>query len=122
MTYTVSRYYRAPELIFGNTEYDYSIDVWSVGCVFAEILIGKPLFPGETSVAQLYEILKVLGNPSQADITAMNSNYVEFSLPEFKEKAWNLIFPEGTCPLALNLIKKMLTYNPTARITALDAL
>ena len=55
VSYICSRYYRAPELIFGATEYNNPIDVWSVGCVIAELLLGQPLFPGESGVDQLVE-------------------------------------------------------------------
>ena len=61
VSYICSRYYRAPELIFGSTEYTTAIDVWSAGCVAAELLLGHPLFPGETGVDQLVEIIKVRG-------------------------------------------------------------
>ncbi|KAJ7531174.1 hypothetical protein O6H91_14G035200 [Diphasiastrum complanatum] len=61
ISYICSRYYRAPELIFGATEYTTAIDIWSVGCVLAELLLGQvPLFPGESGVDQLVEIIKVL--------------------------------------------------------------
>ncbi len=53
------RYYRAPELIFGAVDYTPAIDVWSVGCVMAELLLGQPLFPGDSGVDQLVEIIKV---------------------------------------------------------------
>ena len=59
VSYICSRYYRAPELIFGATDYTCCIDVWSVGCVLAELLLGVPLFPGESGVDQLVEIIKV---------------------------------------------------------------
>ncbi len=59
ISYICSRYYRAPELIFGATDYSAAIDVWSVGCVMAELLLGQPLFPGESGVDQLVEIIKV---------------------------------------------------------------
>lgn len=59
ISYICSRYYRAPELIFGATDYTVAIDVWSVGCVIAELLLGSPLFPGESGVDQLVEIIKV---------------------------------------------------------------
>ncbi|KAL0373639.1 UNVERIFIED_CONTAM: Shaggy-related protein kinase theta [Sesamum radiatum] len=62
ISYICSRYYRAPELIFGATEYTTAIDMWSVGCVMAELLLGQPLFPGESSVDQLVEIIKVFGD------------------------------------------------------------
>ena len=61
VSYICSRYYRAPELIFGATDYSAAIDVWSTGCVIAELLLGQPLFPGESGVDQLVEIIKVLG-------------------------------------------------------------
>jgi serine/threonine protein kinase len=65
VSYICSRYYRAPELIFGATDYTTAIDVWSVGCVIAELLVGQPLFPGESGVDQLVEIIKVLGTPTK---------------------------------------------------------
>lgn len=65
VSYICSRYYRAPELIFGNSEYDCVIDVWSVGCVIAELMLGQPIFPGESGVDQLVEIIKILGTPSK---------------------------------------------------------
>ena len=65
VSYICSRYYRAPELIFGATDYSPAIDVWSAGCVVAELLLGQPLFPGESGVDQLVEIIKVLGTPTR---------------------------------------------------------
>mgnify|MGYP000403657294 len=65
VSYICSRYYRAPELIFGNSNYTTSIDVWSVGCVIAELMLGQPIFPGESGVDQLVEIIKILGTPSK---------------------------------------------------------
>ena len=63
ISYICSRYYRAPELIFGATDYTAAIDMWSVGCVMAELLLGQPLFPGESGVDQLVEIIKVRTPP-----------------------------------------------------------
>jgi serine/threonine protein kinase len=65
VSYICSRYYRAPELIFGNQNYTTSIDVWSVGCVIAELMLGQPIFPGESGVDQLVEIIKILGTPAK---------------------------------------------------------
>jgi serine/threonine protein kinase len=65
VSYICSRYYRAPELIFGATEYTQAIDVWSVGCVIAELICGQPIFPGDSGVDQLVEIIKILGTPSR---------------------------------------------------------
>jgi serine/threonine protein kinase len=68
VSYICSRYYRAPELIFGCTEYSHAVDVWAAGCVIAELLIGQALFPGESGVDQLVEIIKVLGTPNRDQI------------------------------------------------------
>lgn len=81
VSYICSRYYRAPELIFGNSNYTTSIDVWSVGCVIAELMLGQPLFPGESGVDQLVEIIKILGTPSKEQIQAMNPQYKEYRFP-----------------------------------------
>lgn len=59
VAYICSRFYRAPELILGATDYTTAIDVWSAGCVFAELLTGHPIFPGISGVDQLVEIIKV---------------------------------------------------------------
>jgi glycogen synthase kinase 3 beta len=75
VSYICSRYYRAPELIFGAIDYTCYIDVWSSGCVLAELLLGQPIFPGESGVDQLVEIIKVLGTPSREQIRQMNPNY-----------------------------------------------
>lgn len=84
ISYICSRYYRAPELIFGATEYTPDIDTWSVGCVFAEMLLGKPLFPGASAVDQMVEIIKVLGTPTFEQVKNMNPEYKEFKFPNIK--------------------------------------
>ncbi|KAL0672968.1 hypothetical protein Bca4012_000949 [Brassica carinata] len=89
ISYICSRYYRAPELIFGATEYTTAIDIWSAGCVLAELLLGQPLFPGESGVDQLVEIIKVLGTPTREEIKCMNPNYTEFKFPQIKAHPWH---------------------------------
>lgn len=81
VSYICSRYYRAPELIFGNSNYGTHIDVWSVGCVIAELMLGQPIFPGESGVDQLVEIIKILGTPQREEILAMNPDYTEYRFP-----------------------------------------
>lgn len=121
ISYICSRYYRAPELIFGSTHYTTAVDVWSVGCVFAELLLGQPIFPGATGVDQLVEIIKVLGTPTDAQIKAMNQNYTEFKFPEIQRHPWEDIFPKLDDNL-LDILSKMLEYVPTKRIDPLTAL
>lgn len=91
VSYICSRYYRAPELIFGATNYTTSIDVWSSGCVMAELILGQPLFPGESGVDQLVEIIKILGTPTKEQIKAMNQNYTEFKFPSIRAHPWNKV-------------------------------
>jgi glycogen synthase kinase 3 beta len=121
VAYICSRYYRAPELIFGSTEYTVAIDVWSAGCVAAELLLGHPLFPGESGVDQLVEIIKVLGTPTREEVEAMNRAYTEFKFPQIKPYPWGKIFRSRTPPEAIDLISKLLQYVPSMRVTAIEA-
>ncbi|KAK1930994.1 Glycogen synthase kinase-3 beta [Phytophthora citrophthora] len=121
VSYICSRYYRAPELIFGATDYTTAIDIWSLGCVCAELLLGQPLFPGESGVDQLVEIIKVLGTPQREEIEAMNPNYTEFQFPQIKAHSWSKIFRSRTPPEAINLLSKMLVYDPKRRAKPLEA-
>ncbi|KAK4792557.1 hypothetical protein SAY86_022992 [Trapa natans] len=122
ISYICSRYYRAPELIFGATEYTTSIDIWSAGCVLAELLLGQPLFPGENAVDQLVEIIKVLGTPTREEIRCMNPNYTDFRFPQIKAHPWHKIFHKRMPPEAIDLASRLLQYSPSLRCTALEAL
>ncbi|KAL6075317.1 Glycogen synthase kinase-3 beta, variant 2 [Balamuthia mandrillaris] len=117
VAYICSRYYRAPELIFGSKRYTTTIDVWSMGCVMAELLLGQPLFLGESGVDQLVEIIKVLGTPTREQIQCMNEHYTEFNFPLIKARPWNKIFRPRTPPEALDLISQVLKYEPDQRLT-----
>lgn len=121
VSYICSRYYRAPELIFGATDYTCNIDIWSAGCVLAELLLGQPIFPGDSGVDQLVEIIKVLGTPTREQIRQMNPNYQEFKFPQIRPHPWNKVFRPRTPPEAIALTSKLLEYTPTARITPLEA-
>ncbi|XP_061373613.1 glycogen synthase kinase-3 homolog MsK-3-like [Gastrolobium bilobum] len=122
ISYICSRYYRAPELIFGATEYTPAIDIWSAGCVLGELLLGQPLFPGESGVDQLVEIIKVLGTPTREEIKCMNPNYTEFKFPQIKAHPWHKIFQKRMPPEAVDLVSRLLQYSPNLRSTALEAL
>ncbi|XP_031474803.1 shaggy-related protein kinase epsilon-like [Nymphaea colorata] len=121
ISYICSRYYRAPELIFGATEYTTAIDMWSAGCVLAELLLGQPLFPGESGVDQLVEIIKILGTPTREEIRCMNPNYTDFKFPQIKANPWHKVFPKKTSPDAVDLASRLLQYSPNMRLTALEA-
>jgi len=120
VAYICSRYYRAPELIFGSTDYSTAIDVWSQGCVGAELLLGQPLFPGDSGVDQLVEIIKVLGTPTREEISAMNSNYTEFKFPQIKACQWRKVFRSETPADAMDSIGSTLAYAPERRVKPLE--
>ncbi|KAJ9116624.1 Glycogen synthase kinase 1 [Naganishia adeliensis] len=122
VSYICSRYYRAPELIFGATNYTTNIDIWSTGCVMAELMLGQPLFPGESGIDQLVEIIKVLGTPSREQIKTMNPNYMEHKFPQIKPHPFSKVFRPRTPQDAIALITNLLEYTPTARLTAPKAL
>ncbi|KNC86054.1 hypothetical protein SARC_01779 [Sphaeroforma arctica JP610] len=86
----------------------------------AEILIGQPIFPGESGVDQLVEIIKVLGTPTREEIQAMNPTYSEFKFPHIKAHPWAKVFHQMTPETALDLAAKTLTYPPAQRLKAIE--
>merc|ERR1719401_1656528 len=121
VAYICSRYYRAPELIFGATQYTMAVDLWSLGCVLGEMLRGRPLFPGENGVDQLVEIVKVLGAPSRRHVLAMNPQYFNFSFPAIAPCSWSTIFRKDVGSEFTSLLAAFLQYDPEARIWPLEA-
>jgi mitogen-activated protein kinase 15 len=123
--YVATRWYRAPEILLGSTKYTKGVDVWSVGCIIGELLIGKPIFPGTSTMNQIDKVIQMVGYPSQEDIDAIDSPFAGTmleSLPKDKHpKAFENFFP-GANPDAVSLMKKMLTFNPNKRITVDEAL
>ncbi|GAN03353.1 pkinase-domain-containing protein [Mucor ambiguus] len=122
VSYICSRYYRAPELIFGATNYTCSIDVWSAGCVMAELMLCQPLFPGESAIDQLVEIIKVLGTPTKEQLLAMNPSYTEHRFPQIKPHPFSKVFRSRTPEDAIAFITKTLQYEPLRRLTAFQSL
>jgi glycogen synthase kinase 3 beta len=122
--YICSRYYRAPELIFGASEYTNAIDVWSIGCVIAELVLGQPLFMGESAVDQLVEIIKILGTPTKEQIQLMNPNYNESKFPNIKPYSWAKLFKNRSNATEeyIDLISKLLVYEPNLRLKPLESL
>ena len=118
-----TRWYRAPELLFGSRKYSTSIDIWSAGCIFAELLSGRPLFPGGSDIDQLCQIRDVLGSPSIEawDGFADLPDWGKLIFPPQEAKSWEDIMP-GVNPAALRLLGSMLCYDPTARLTAKELL
>jgi len=124
--YVATRWYRAPELIMTPIgTYSASIDLWAVGCIFAEILSrGLPLFPGQSQLHQLELILMVTGRPEQAVIDKLQSPQVRAhiaSLPPREKVELSTLFPTSD-PQALDLISKLLEFDPSKRISAADGI
>ena len=123
IAYICSRFYRAPELIFGATDYTCQIDVWSMGCVITELVLGRPIFPGATTSDQLVEIIRILGTPTKDDICSMNPHFKDHKFPDIKPVPFEKILKNRIIPeYFLDLISKLLVYNPTKRLTAEKAL
>jgi len=114
----VTLWYRAPEILLGSRAYSFTIDIWSIGCIFAEMSLLSPIFAGDSEIDELYTIFKILGTPNEKvwpDI---------INLPDYKPNfpQWR---PQLLCdsvpkmePLAIDLLSKMLIYDPAYRISA----
>lgn len=122
--YVVTRWYRAPELLLNCTEYTAAIDIWSVGCIFMEIIRRKPLFPGKDYVQQLRLITELLGSPDESDLGFLRSDGARrhvMQLPKFPKQPFSVKFPH-VAPVAIDLLEKMLVFDPLKRITVEEAL
>ncbi|RKO85818.1 kinase-like domain-containing protein, partial [Blyttiomyces helicus] len=114
--------YRAPEILLGSTLYACPMDMWSVGCIFAEMCTLSPLFPGDSEIDEIFRIFRILGTPTPED------------WPGIQElRDWKPTFPTWA-PVGLktkvptlgndgiDLLEKLLTYDPATRISAKRAL
>jgi len=122
--YVCSRYFRAPEIILGSTTYNTAIDLWSVGLIFAELIIRQPLFTGRDGIDQLVEIIKVLGTPTSQDLKAMNPNYpssFQFK-PEVAGLPWKKVLKEWATPDAVELAAALVRFNPNSRMPPLQVM
>ncbi|KAI8980986.1 serine/threonine-protein kinase pef1 [Pilobolus umbonatus] len=118
----VTLWYRAPDVLLGSRMYSTSIDIWSAGCIMAEMYTGRPLFPGTTNEDQLQKIFRFLGTPNEQTWPNISQ------LPEYKPT--QVIYPAqhisqiltSVDSLGLDLLNRMLQYQPQLRISAKDAL
>ena len=117
--YVITRWYRAPEVILCPSHYAKAVDIWSVGCIFAELLGRQPLFPGDHYLDQIQKIIAVTGTPKMEDLNFIQKKDAkEFFLKLVKRTklTWSSLFPNAN-PIALDLLEKMLTFNPKKRYT-----
>ncbi|XP_058463594.1 cyclin-dependent kinase 20 [Malaya genurostris] len=119
-----TRWYRAPEILWGCQTYGPSIDMWAVGCVFAEMLRGVPLFAGATDIEQLALVVCTLGTPNLKDWPEVRNlpDYNKIRFPNAKGERWEDIFPSFTTKNEIGLMDSLVTYNPNSRLTAEEAM
>lgn len=130
----VTLWYRAPDVLLGSRTYSTSIDVWSVGCIMAEMTSGVPLFRGRDNNDQLMQIIRILGTPDEHTIKRILHESPEIQyrpLPRLPKVPFQTLFPKmhplGTClsivfHTAIDLLDKLLQFDPAQRITADEAL
>jgi len=117
----VTLWYRSPEVLLGSRHYSTPIDLWSVGCIFAEIASGRPLFPGRNDKDQLLKIFKVLGTPTLADWPGMAAlPQYQQSYTVYKRQSLGKIVPLNQN--GIDLLEEFLRYDPEKRITAEKAI
>lgn len=118
-----TRWYRAPELLFGARRYGTAVDMWAFGCILAELLTLSPLFPGDNDIDQLARVLSTLGTPNEENWPGLTvlPDYNKITFPECDPIPWRKLLP-NVSSLALDLVQKVLVYDPAKRLTASDAL
>ncbi|XP_075067598.1 mitogen-activated protein kinase 15 isoform X2 [Mixophyes fleayi] len=123
--YVATRWYRAPEILLASHRYTKGVDMWSVGCILGEMLLGKPLFPGTSTINQIERIMNVIPAPSQEDILAIKSEYGASVIgrinPRQRTSLMDLL-PPSCPPEAVDLLNRLLIFNPYKRLTADEAL
>ncbi|XP_042512212.1 mitogen-activated protein kinase 3-like [Macadamia integrifolia] len=122
--YVVTRWYRAPELLLKSSDYTAAVDVWSVGCIFMELVNRKTLFQGKDYMHQMNLLIELLGTPNESELGfVQNEEERRFiqKLPPHPRQPFAKKFPHGH-PDGIDLVEKMLTFDPTRRITVEEAI
>ncbi|CAD8111786.1 unnamed protein product [Paramecium sonneborni] len=122
--YVATRWYRAPEILLGSQHYSKAVDMWSLGCILGEMIVGKAIFPGTSTLNQIERIIELIGRPKQDELDAIQAPLAEqviSSITTQKRKSITQLFSSGQDD-AIDFIKKTLIYNPYKRMTVEQAL
>ncbi|XP_006619718.1 mitogen-activated protein kinase 15-like isoform X1 [Apis dorsata] len=122
--YVATRWYRAPEILVASKRYTKGIDMWSLGCILGEMLLGKPLFPGSSTINQVERIMATLPPPTREDLISVSAGYGTNLLektPNAPRRSLKELLPEVS-EKALSLISNLIVFNPNHRLTAVEAL
>lgn len=122
--YVATRWYRAPEIVLGSNQYTKAVDMWSVGCILGELIVGKAIFPGKSTINQVELIIKLLGKPSPEELQRVNAA-TDFGIIESmsaKKKYSFSQFFKGASKEALDFLRRTLIYDPAKRLSAEEAL
>uniref|UniRef100_A0A1A7Y1V9 Mitogen-activated protein kinase 15 n=2 Tax=Iconisemion striatum TaxID=60296 RepID=A0A1A7Y1V9_9TELE len=123
--YVATRWYRAPEILLGSTRYSNGVDMWSLGCILGEMLLGKALFPGTSTINQIEKIMSAIPNPNPEDVLAIRSEYGSSVIQRMLLKPQvplEDLLQLSVPPDAIDLLKRLLVFNPDKRLTAEQAL
>ncbi|XP_012286312.1 mitogen-activated protein kinase 15 isoform X2 [Orussus abietinus] len=122
--YVATRWYRAPEILIASKRYTKGIDMWSLGCILGEMLLGKPLFPGSSTINQVERIMATLPPPSEEDLISVSAGYGTNLLqktPSGPRRTLKELLPD-VAETALDLTSNLIVFNPNYRLTAVEAL
>ncbi|KAM4689948.1 LOW QUALITY PROTEIN: mitogen-activated protein kinase 15 [Rhinophrynus dorsalis] len=123
--YVATRWYRAPEILLASHRYTKGVDMWSVGCILGEMLLGKPLFPGTSTINQIERIMSIIELPSKEDVLSIKSEYGASVINRMSSRhkvSLAELLPSTCPPEALDLLTRLLIFNPDKRLTAEEAL
>ena len=125
--YVATRWYRAPEILLGSTRYGKAVDMWSLGCIFGEMLGGKPVFQGSSTLNQLEKICEVVGRPNPEEVESMRSPFARTMLENIHLAAekpptkWGDMYSKAS-EEAIDLLRKLMQWDPSNRLSSAEGM